>query len=392
MARFSAEGLYRRGRDVVYVAGDAPLGRSVNGPGGCRLEGLGLADVRKRGGVRKIVDGVYSREANARLSDVLASHPPETTVVLLHQWTRVLSPSVFTALADYRVLLFAHDYFIMCPNGAYYHFPTEELCTLKPMGGGCMTASCDRESPAHKLIRVARQSVQDRATRRLEDLTIICVSQGQRDLFGPAFERYGKVAVLPNPPMGGSLETPRTITTQEPEVPYFLFVGRLTSEKGLRPALAACKSIGAACRVLGDGPERASLEKDFPEVRFEGWVPREQVASAMAEATAVLVPSMWAETSGLVVFEAISAGTPVIVSSRICAADEVVRSGCGLAVEPTDQAGMQRALCTLLHSKTRKPFKQAAVTSANSASPSALQDRYLNALEALALSRGEAPQ
>jgi glycosyltransferase involved in cell wall biosynthesis len=163
----------------------------------------------------------------------------------------------------------------------------------------------------------------------------------------------------------------------------FLFVGRLTSEKGLRHAIEACRGVGRRLRVVGDGAGRSDLQREFPDVTFEGWLTHAEVLRAMRQACAVLVPSLWAETSALVAHEAVSVGSPVVVSSRICAASELVASGCAIAVDPADQSAFQAALRQMMDPLQRRMFRRAAEERARQTSAPMLQEAYLSRLEEL---------
>lgn len=94
----------------------------------------------------------------------------------------------------------------------------------------------------------------------------------------------------------------------------FLYVGRLSPEKGLAGLFAAWPE-GATLRVVGDGPERSRLEAMAPaSVRFEGSVPGSEVAAHIRRARALLLPSICYEGQPRVVLEAFAAGVPVIAS------------------------------------------------------------------------------
>ena len=116
-----------------------------------------------------------------------------------------------------------------------------------------------------------------------------------------------------------------------------LFVGRLSEEKGLHTLMSAWKGIPTCLDVLGDGPLEASLKREAPNnVRFLGATPRSQVINALRETQFLVVPSEWYETFGLVIIEAFSVGTPVIVS-RLAAPEEIVDDGLtGLHFSPGD--------------------------------------------------------
>ena len=83
-------------------------------------------------------------------------------------------------------------------------------------------------------------------------------------------------------------------------------------------------AAGIKVRLLGDGPLRAELEEAWPEATFLGWLPRAQVQIEMQHARALLFPSLWYETAGLVAIEAAATGLPVIVADT-CAATSYVQ-------------------------------------------------------------------
>jgi glycosyltransferase involved in cell wall biosynthesis len=82
-------------------------------------------------------------------------------------------------------------------------------------------------------------------------------------------------------------------------------------------------------RVIGDGPERARLEKNLPpNVRFFGRQPQRQVLEALRTAKALLFPAE--EDFGLVPVEAQAAGTPVIAYARGGGSESVLEGVTGV--------------------------------------------------------------
>ena len=89
-------------------------------------------------------------------------------------------------------------------------------------------------------------------------------------------------------------------------------VGRLVAGKRVEVALRAASLIPRARSVVvGDGPERAALERRFPNVRFVGRVPR-SAALGWITAADVLLSASVHEGAPSVVREARALGTPVV--------------------------------------------------------------------------------
>jgi glycosyltransferase involved in cell wall biosynthesis len=91
-------------------------------------------------------------------------------------------------------------------------------------------------------------------------------------------------------------------------VPVVLYAGRVSAEKGLDDL---CQ-LGDRYRVVvvGDGPDRVRLERQYPAVEFVGYKKGVDLANYYAQADVFAFPSR-VDTFGIVMIEAISLGTPV---------------------------------------------------------------------------------
>lgn len=90
--------------------------------------------------------------------------------------------------------------------------------------------------------------------------------------------------------------------------PISLYVGRVAVEKSIERFLAA--DIPGTKVVVGDGPQRADLERRYPEAVFFGVLQGEALAAAYRTADVFVFPSR-TDTFGLVMIEALACGTPV---------------------------------------------------------------------------------
>lgn len=107
------------------------------------------------------------------------------------------------------------------------------------------------------------------------------------------------------------------------EGPILLYAGRVSSEKNL-PAFLKCPVRGTKV-VVGDGPIRGRLEKQFPDVRFLGWRFGEELAEVYSSADVLVFPSK-TDTFGMVMIEANACGTPV-AAHDVCGPVDIVRNG-----------------------------------------------------------------
>jgi glycosyltransferase involved in cell wall biosynthesis len=90
--------------------------------------------------------------------------------------------------------------------------------------------------------------------------------------------------------------------------PKFLYVGRVAVEKNVEAFLEL--ELPGEKIVVGDGPSRAALEKQYPQVKFVGYKYGEELAAYYRAADVFVFPSR-TDTFGLVMLEAMACGTPV---------------------------------------------------------------------------------
>jgi glycosyltransferase involved in cell wall biosynthesis len=134
----------------------------------------------------------------------------------------------------------------------------------------------------------------------------------------------------------------------------FVFVGRLTQQKALGVAIDAVARVpGARLVIVGDGPERAELERRADassagaRIEFFGTCPRDEALGIVAGAEAALLSSDW-ENLPHSALEALSMGVPV-VSTSVGGVPEVVRDGeNGLLVPPGRPDELAAALTRVL--------------------------------------------
>jgi glycosyltransferase involved in cell wall biosynthesis len=122
--------------------------------------------------------------------------------------------------------------------------------------------------------------------------------------------------------------------------PVAACVGRVAVEKNIE-AFLKMPWHGSKI-VIGDGPERARLEAQYPEVVFAGYRFAEDLARYLAAADIMVFPSR-TDTFGLVNLEAMACGVPVAAFPVIGPID-VVTDGLTGALDEDLQRAALRAL------------------------------------------------
>jgi starch synthase len=220
---------------------------------------------------------------------------------------------------------------------------------------------------------------------------VIAVSQAMRadvrELYGVADERIRVIHNGIDPDEYRPRDDPETLRALgvDPDVPFVLFVGRITRQKGilhlvrairyLRPGLQVVLCAGAP-DTPGIGAEMEALVEDArrdaadPIVWIAEMLPKEQTIALYSHAAVFVCPSVY-EPFGIINLEAMACETPV-VASAVGGIPEIVVPGetgtlvafepeGGGSVEPRDPDGFSRALAAAVNELMDAPDRRAAM-------------------------------
>ena len=269
-------------------------------------------------------------------------------------------PDIVQALRSIApVLVSAHGY-TACTSGVYYFHPGQE-CT-RAHGPGCalnlLARGCAHTRQLHSLPAGYRRTSRELEALRRADMVIAYSSSVDRHLANNGLTRRRVVPLF-------STMAPRTGSGHERRR-RVVFAGRVTAPKGVDVLLRAASDVDGEFVICGDGwdMERsrklASTLGIESRVTFTGWLSAEELAQALADASVVVVPSLWPEPFGLVGIEALAAGRPVVASATGGIADWLKDGVNGLLVEPGDAPALARALDELLADPERQSAMGAA--------------------------------
>ena len=305
------------------------------------------------------IQAVYAREWTRHVAREIRAVVPD--LVHIHNTFPLLSPAVILTCkeAGLPVVHTFHNYRLCCPAGSLFrNHQVCEACLGRRFAWpgvlhGCYrgsrlgTAAVSLAYGVHRWLRTYSRHV---------DLAIALTEFAKARLAGAGFPS-AKMAVIPN-----WLEPDPGVGRGEGG--YFLFVGRIAEEKGVRTLLRAWErpSGRAPLLIVGTGPLENSLRPlSPPGVVWLRQQPAEEVIRLMQKASALILPSECFENFPRTIVEAFSAGTPVI-ASRLGSLEEIVEHQVtGLHFEAGDPGQLAEATAWLVeHPRHRREMRAAA--------------------------------
>ena len=260
------------------------------------------------------IRSVWSKGDHASVREIISKNKIE--LMSVHNFFPLVSPSIYYAARaeGIPVVQTLHNYRLLCPAATFLRDGKIcEDCLGKAVPWPGMIHRCYRKSflqtgavvgmiTAHKVIGTWRSLVD----------YYIALTPFMRDKFVAGGFPRERIVVKPN-----SVEDTGVGTGREDN---FLFVGRLSEEKGATVLLRAWKTAKTSrkLRIIGTGPDEMDLRAmatGLTNVEFLGQVSAERVRTEMGGAAALVFPSIWYEGLSRVVIEAFSKGTPIIASN-----------------------------------------------------------------------------
>jgi glycosyltransferase involved in cell wall biosynthesis len=279
---------------------------------------------------------IWSRGAAREVRRLVRNQRSE--IVHCHNLFPLLSPAVISVASaeGAAVLMTLHNYRLLCLPATFLRDgkTCEDCLGHLPWRG--VIHSCYRDSRLGSGALASSLAVH-RAVRTFTRVRLyLAVGQFVRDKYVQAGFPADCVAVKPN----FVAAAPR----RQGPGDYFLFLGRLSREKGLGTLLATWARLPERLVVAGDGPERDLLRDAAPTIDYRGSLPADEIPSLLSGARALLLPSLSFEGAPRVVLEAYAAGVPVL-ASRLGGLPELIEDGAsGVLVEPADPGAWAAAV------------------------------------------------
>lgn len=264
--------------------------------------------------------GIYNKNAGRQLKKLLSTLDNEETIIHIHTWTKVLSSSVFEVCHElnFKTFLTIHDYFLACPNGACFNYCKNQICEIQPMSLECIRCNCDSRSYAHKIWRCIRQYKQNKTIRNFQELNYIFISPFEEKQLLRRFPYVQNKFLIKNPiNVDGRFHIQASLNKN------YVYIGRLSGEKGVRLFCEAITRANVKGIVIGAGLLEEELKERYSNIEFTGWQNKQQIIERLKRCRALIFPSLWYEGSPLTVPEVQAYGIPCIVTNCNSAIDDI---------------------------------------------------------------------
>lgn len=297
--------------------------------------------------LRKAPGVIYKRSSGRRFAAFCSRTLPD--VVHCHNIYAGLTTSIIDTCHERAIpcVITLHDCKLGCPS--YLMLNHGRPCHRCASGKfyHCLLARCHKNSLAVSLISTVEAYFNDWFGKYRRAAFLITPSLFLLDRIAKAGISREKLRCIPN-----AVPTEQFQPVYSDDG-YFLYVGRLSEEKGIQVLLDATKGAGMCLRIVGDGPAREQLQEHadscgLNNVTFEGYQAGRPLETLIQRAAFVVLPSLLDENAPMVVLEAMAYGKPVIASRIGGIPEQIEDRRTGLLFPPGDSDALRDALRELI--------------------------------------------
>lgn len=273
-----------------------------------------------------------------------------------------LSPSIIFKAKEYglKTIITLHDLKYVCPHYTMLH--NNKIC--EDCKGGSYYHALLNRCHKNSYVKSAIVAAELYNFQRLKLYDNVDAFITPSLFFMKKYKEMGfkgKIVHIPN-----FIEVPKHINTStiSPKNKNYLFVGRLSYEKGILVLLEAFKNNKFTLDIVGDGPLKSMLidyvnKNNFQDrVNFYGHLPTSDVLQMVVNAQALIIPSEWYENAPITILEALSVGK-IVLGSDLGGIPEMVhdsKNGFLFASGRSDEINDAIMKCESLSDQKKKEF------------------------------------
>jgi glycosyltransferase involved in cell wall biosynthesis len=284
-----------------------------------------------------------NKEAAKNLENYIQRIKPD--VAHVHLFMGALTSSVLSVLKDNNIPIVhtVHDYRLICPSYLFLD-GDGKICERCKSGRflNCVVNRCSGKNISHSAILAVDAYYRKYFESPNEYIDkYIFVSKFIQDKHSEYLYDIGSNSVV----LHNFISNLDEIWPNNNKGDYFLYLGRLSREKGVVTLIDAAVKTGVNLKIVGDcSTFDKSLAQRSPNIEFLGFKQFPELWDIIRNAGFVVVPSEWYENNPLSVIESYACGKPVI-GSNIGGIPEILKHGItGYLFQPGDEDNLIQVL------------------------------------------------
>lgn len=325
--------------------------------------------------------GIYNFKSAKLLENKIKSFKPD--IIHVHNFFPIASPSIFFIAEKYKipVIMTLHNFRLICPNALLFRngyiceecinkiFPIPGIIHKCYRGSFSQTLSLSFIYNIHRFIKTWQKKIDK----------FITLTEFQKNKF-----------------LVSSLDVPEKKFTVKPNFSedfgegfknrenYFLYVGRLSKEKGILTMLKAFSKTNMNLKIIGDGDLKEivlKFSKQYKNIEYLGLRSKVEVFNLLKKSKALIFPSECYEGFPMVLVEALSTSTPVITSNIGSQAEIIKDKYIGLHFQVGNSEDLKKRLLDFSQKDYNFLYKNARIEYLNNYTPEKNYKRLMSIYE-----------
>ncbi len=278
---------------------------------------------------------IWNNQAAKNFENFIKDFKPD--IIHCHGIAHQITPSILPVAKKYNIPVVhtLHDYQLICPNYTLLCGSRVNCSDYKCIKGNylyCIQNKCVKNSLNTSILSSLEMFLNSHLYRNYTN-RFISPSKFLRERIVCSGISEDKILHINN-----SIDV-KKIEPKYESHKYFIYVGRLSFEKGLMTLLKAFEKLPETqLKIIGTGPEEESLKeykqkKSLDNIEFLGYKKSDELKTYFDECEAMILPSEWCENAPISIIEAFSYGKSVIASELGGCAEMVINDYNGYTFE-----------------------------------------------------------
>jgi len=296
------------------------------------------------------IASIYNLKSGQLLQQKIIEFQPD--IIHVHNFFPVASPALFYVANKLNVpiVMTLHNYRLICPNALLFRENEIcEKCIQKSFAIDGVINGCYRDSKIQTFALALMSYIHKKKNTwntKVDQYIPLTNFAKQKMLSSSLGLQQNQLTVKPNfvEDFGFDYE----------KEDYFLFVGRLSLEKGIDLLLEVFQNSDKKLLIIGGGPLEEKVKKASKvnnNIIYLGFREKAFIINKLQKAKALLFSSIWYEGMPMTIIESLSTGTPVI-APNIGGPNEIIQDNInGLIYQVNDLKSIQEKIENILTNK-----------------------------------------